>query len=92
MKQPSGRPNKSGGRKFSPVPESATFREGIKGLNRVAFSGVIKSVKTAIDTVGDKVGTLIVTFRPEGKIVAHLDKLQVPDREVYVVILDKPGD
>jgi pyruvate/2-oxoglutarate dehydrogenase complex dihydrolipoamide acyltransferase (E2) component len=84
MSKPSGRPNKSGGRKLSPVPASAA--------HRVAFAGIIKSIKTALDNVGDKVGTLIVTFRPEGKTVADLDALQKPDKEVYIVILDKADE
>lgn len=56
---------------------------------RVAFKGVIKSIRTAIDAVGDKTGTLTVSFRPEGNVVAELDALQVPDREVFVVIAEK---
>ncbi len=56
---------------------------------RVAFQGVIKSVKTAIDTVGDKIGTLTVTFRPEGNVIADLDALHKPDSEIFVVIAAK---
>jgi hypothetical protein len=58
-------------------------------VKRVAFAGQIKSIRTTIDTVGDKVGTLTVSFRPEGKTVAKLDALQKPDAEIYVVIVEK---
>jgi hypothetical protein len=56
---------------------------------RVAFTGVIKSIRVAIDAVGDKAGTLTVSFRPEGSTVADMDALQVPDKEVFVVIAEK---
>jgi hypothetical protein len=56
---------------------------------RVAFAGQIKSIRTSIDTVGDKTGTLTISFRPEGKTVAHLDALQKPDAEIFVVIVEK---
>jgi hypothetical protein len=56
---------------------------------RVAFTGIIKSIRTAIDSVGDKTGTLTVSFRPEGTTVADLDALQNPDKSVYVVIMDR---
>lgn len=56
---------------------------------RVAFPGQIKAIRSALDTCGDKVGTLTVTFNPKGSIVADLDKLQKPDTEVFVVIVEK---
>jgi hypothetical protein len=56
---------------------------------RVAFQGQIKSFKSALDSVGDKVGTLIIGFRPEGPVIAELDALQKPDAEVFVVIVEK---
>jgi hypothetical protein len=56
---------------------------------RVVFPGQIKAIRSALDTCGDKVGTLTVTFNPKGSIVADLDKLQKPDAEVFVVIVEK---
>jgi hypothetical protein len=56
---------------------------------RVAFVGTIKSFKSDLDAVGDKVGKIIISFRPEGQTIAQLDVLQQPDKEVFVVII--PG-
>lgn len=58
---------------------------------RVAFKGIIRNVTTRIDAVGDKVGRIAIDFRPEGKTVAKLDLLQVPDKEVFIVIVEKAG-
>jgi hypothetical protein len=57
---------------------------------RVAFAGIIKSIRTAIDASGDKVGTISIAFRPEGDTVAELDKLHKPDSAVFVVVMEKP--
>jgi hypothetical protein len=59
---------------------------------KVAFTGIIKSIRTAIDTVGDKVGTITISFRPEGDTVAELDKLHKPDSSVFVVVMEKTGE
>jgi hypothetical protein len=56
---------------------------------RVAFAGLIKSIKTMTDAVGDKVGSITIGFRPEGSIVADLDQIHQPDTEIYVVIVEK---
>ena len=60
--------------------------------DKVAFLGIIKSINSSIDAVGDKVGKLTVTFRPEGDVIANLDAMQKPDKEVYIVIVEKPND
>ena len=60
--------------------------------DKVAFLGIIKSINSSIDAVGDKVGKLTVTFRPEGDVIANLDAMQKPDKEVYIVIVEKPNE
>jgi len=56
---------------------------------RVAFPGQIKSIKSAIDAAGDKVGTLVLVFRPEGTTVADIEAIQKPNAAVYVVIMER---
>jgi hypothetical protein len=56
---------------------------------RVAFAGIIRKVTTKIDGVGDKVGQIIIEFRPEGNVIADLDALHKPDAEIFVVIAEK---
>jgi hypothetical protein len=45
---------------------------------KVAFTGIIKSIRTAIDVSGDT--------------VAELDKLHKPDSSVFVVVMEKTGE
>jgi hypothetical protein len=59
---------------------------------KVAFAGIIKSIRTSIDVSGDKVGVISIAFRPEGDTVAELDRLHKPDSEIYVVIVEKAGN
>jgi pyoverdine/dityrosine biosynthesis protein Dit1 len=56
---------------------------------RVAFPAIIKSVKSVIDSAGDKVGTLVLAFRPEGTTVADIEAIQKPNAAVYVVIMER---
>ena len=58
---------------------------------RVAFAGQIKSIRTATAAAGDKVGSITIAFRPEGTIIADLDKIHKPDAEIYAVIMEKSG-
>lgn len=57
---------------------------------RVAFAAIIREVKMRIDASGDKIGRLVVEFRPEGDTVSDLDKLHQPDSTVYIVVMEKP--
>ena len=57
--------------------------------DQVAFPGIIKSIRTSIDAIGDKVGQITIAFRPEGDTIAELDKIHVPDREIFVVIVER---
>jgi hypothetical protein len=59
---------------------------------RVAFAGVIKSIRTAIDAVGDKIGAINISFRPEGNVIADLDAIHKPDAEIFVVIVEKGNE
>jgi hypothetical protein len=59
---------------------------------KVAFAGIIKSIRTSIDVSGDKVGVISIAFRPEGDTVAELDRLHKPDSSVFVVVMEKPGE
>ena len=55
--------------------------------DKVAFSGIIRNVSTRIDSSGDKIGRVVVEFRPEGNIIADMDSLHRPDSEIYIVLM-----
>ena len=61
-------------------------------MAKVAFPGIIRNVTTRIDAAGDKIGRLVVEFRPEGDVIATLDALHQPNAEVYVVLMENPGN
>lgn len=55
--------------------------------DKVAFTGIIRNVSTRIDAAGDKIGRIVIEFRPEGTIVADMDALHRPDSEIYAVLM-----
>jgi hypothetical protein len=67
-------------------------KDNATNSGRVAFPAIIRNVSTRIDAAGDKIGRLVVEFRPEGDTVAELDKLHQPDAEVFMVVMDKAGE
>lgn len=62
-------------------------------LKRVAFEALIHEVKARKLACEDKGGRIVLEFNTTGKqrkLIGQLDELFDPDKEVFVVIAEKP--
>ena len=57
---------------------------------RIAFKALIKEMKVKSLSCGEKEVDLKLQFRPEAEEVETLNKLQKPDGQITVVIMDEP--
>lgn len=56
---------------------------------KVAFEALIKQLTVKSLICGEKEARLLLEFKPEDEDVNSLNKLQKPDAQVMVVIMDK---
>jgi len=63
------------------------------GPKRVAFAALIHEVKARKLACEDKGGRIILDFNTTGKqrtLIGELDELFEPNKEVFVVVMEKP--
>lgn len=53
-------------------------------MSEVAFAALIHSIGVKLSPAGDKEGTLVLKFRPDGNEVADLNALMVEDQAVMI--------
>lgn len=59
---------------------------------KIAFKALIKQLTVKSLVCGEKEARLLLEFKPEDEDVNSLNKLQKPDSQVMVVIMDEEED